>query len=340
MRPVALVSLLIAVAGCSDVSGEAATAPLEVAAVPTSVQSQKATFRPGNAPLAPGQRPVPAIDRVLIISIDGLRPDLLLRAYMPRVRGLCNAGSFTFWAETSPEAYTLPCHVSMLTGAPSLRHGVTWNNYIEESYPNVPTLFEVAKQAGYSTAMATGKMKFIVFTKPGTLDHYYLPPDEPISDREVAARAETLLRNHLPQVMFIHLPGVDTAGHEFGWGSTEQVAAIELADVAVGLILDVLADLGLSDATLVILTTDHGGAGKNHEMNDPRSQFIPWIASGSGLRQNYDLTLEKQCRIRVEDTFATACVFLGIDPGSDCQGNPVLEVLAAEKTGSLNISQP
>ena len=270
-----------------------------------------------------------AIDRVLIISIDGLRPDLLLRAFMPRVRGLCSGGSYTFWAETTPEAYTLPCHISMLTGVPSEKHGVTWNDYIEESYPNVPTLFEVAKQAGYSTAMATGKMKFVVLTKPGTLDHYFLPPDEPVSDRDVAAQAERLLRQHRPQVLFVHLPDTDAAGHKYGWGSSEQLAVIDLADEAVGLILAVVADLTLADSTLVIVTADHGGAGTDHEMNDPRSHFIPWIASGPGIRQNFDLTQLTRRRIGIEDTFATACAFLGIDPGDDCEGKPVLEILKA-----------
>src|SRR5262249_12426820 len=197
-----------------------------------------------------GERPVEVIDRVLIISIDGLRPDLLLRAHVPRARGLCSDGCYSFWAETTPEAYTLPCHVSMLTGVSAEKHGITWNNYIEESYSNVPTLFEVARQAGYSTAMATGKMKFIVLTKPGTMDHYFLPPDEPVSDRDVAAQAENLLREHRPQVMFVHLPGSDDAGHKYGWGSSEQIAAIELADEAVGLILAVVADLKLTDSTL------------------------------------------------------------------------------------------
>src|SRR5688572_9694012 len=156
---------------------------------------------------SPPQRPVEAIDRVLLISIDGLRPDLLLRAYMPRVRGLCAAGSYTFWAETAPEAYTLPCHLTMLTGASAEVHGVTWNEYIEESYSNVPTIFELAKRAGLSTAMASGKMKFIVLTKPGTMDHFYLPKDEPVSDMEVATQAVRLLREHRPQVMFVHLAG-------------------------------------------------------------------------------------------------------------------------------------
>jgi predicted AlkP superfamily pyrophosphatase or phosphodiesterase len=144
----------------------------------------------------------------------------------------------------------------------------------------------------------------------------------------VAAQAETLLRAHRPQVMFVHLPGTDDAGHRYGWGSSEQIAAIELADEAVGLLLAVLADLKLTDSTLLILTSDHGGAGKDHKMNDSRSHFIPWIASGPGVRTDFDLT-QLSRRIAIEDTFATACAVLGIDPGDECQGKPVLEILEA-----------
>jgi predicted AlkP superfamily pyrophosphatase or phosphodiesterase len=337
MRLLPLFAVLVIAVGCSGAqTGEAPALPAAVAVNSQTDSILSETLRP----TSPSQRLVDAIDRVLIISIDGLRPDLLLRAYMPRVRGLCATGSYTFWAETTPEAYTLPCHVSMLTGASCEKHGVSWNDYIEQSYPNVPTLFEVAKQAGYSTAMATGKMKFIVLTRPGTMDHYYLPSDEPVSDTEVAGRAERLLREHRPQVMFVHLGGVDTAGHEFGWGTKEQIAAIEQADEAVGRLLNVLSELSLTDSTLIILTADHGGAGKDHTMNDPRSHFIPWIISGPGIRHDFDLTLLADRVIHIEDTFATACAFLGLDPGRDCQGKPVLEVVAAEQSESSNVSQP
>jgi len=315
-------ALLIA-AGCSRRPGE----PVTAATASPARDVPKRAFRERRVTAA--ERPVEAIDRVLIVSIDGLRPDLLLRAFMPHVRGLCSAGSYTFWAETTVEAYTLPCHVSMLTGVLSAKHGVTWNDYSEESYPNVPTLFEMAGQAGYSTAMATGKMKFIVLTKPGTIDHYYLPADEPVADRDVAGQAEKLIREHRPQVLFVHLAETDQAGHKYGWGSSEQIAAIERADEAVGLILAVLADLKLADSTLVIVTADHGGSGKNHGENDPRSRFIPWIAKGPGVRQDFDLTQIGERRIGTEDTFATACAFLGIDPGEECQGRPVLEILDA-----------
>ena len=329
MRRFQLYCMLVLAIGCSPARSEPVPASIKTpAAVNEQLESQTATRRElrresGSAT----KRLSAAIDRVMIISIDGLRPDLLLRAKMPHVRELCATGSYTFWAETTPEAYTLPCHVSMLTGVSAEKHGVTWNEYIEQSYPNVPTLFEIAKQAGYSTAMAAGKMKFIVFTKPGVLDDYYFPAEEPISDEEVAIQAIGLLRKHRPQVMFVHLPGVDTVGHEFGWGSPEQIVAIEMADRAVGRLLNVLTDLNLNDSTLVILTADHGGAAKGHDMNDPRSRFIPWIASGPAVRRNFDLTLLGDRTIRIEDTFATACAFLGLDDGDEGRGKPVLEIL-------------
>ena len=323
---IAMLCIVSLIAGCSQSHTESAPASIEAVATAATAVSTPEIPRPPKLV----ERPIPAIDRVMIISIDGLRPDLLLRGEMPRVRGLCKSGSFSFWAETTPEAYTLPCHVSMLTGTPSEKHGVTWNEYIEQSYPNVPTLFEVAKQAGFSTAMVSGKMKFIVFLKPDTVDHFYLPPDEPVTDRDVAERAESILHQHRPQVMFVHLPGVDTVGHEFGWGSPEQMTAIAQADEAVGLVLDALTDLTLADSTLTILTADHGGAEKGHDTNDPRSHFIPWIASGPGLRQDYDLTLSNRKTIRTEDTFATACAFLGIQPGGDVAGATVLEILEGE----------
>ena len=336
LKVLLLSSTLFVAVCCSRSPGEPVAAPIASTAVARDAIGGPNAPTPELRPrrVEPGERPVEAIDRVVVISIDGLRPDLLLRAFMPRVRGLCNGGSYTFWAETTHEAYTLPCHVTMLTGALSERHGVTWNTYIEDSYPNVPTLFELAKQAGYSTAMASGKMKFIVLTRPGTIDHYFLPPDEPVSDHDVAVHAESLLREHRPQVLFIHLPGVDTAGHESGWGSIEQIAAIERADDAVGLVLDVLADLKLTGSTLIIVTSDHGGAGKGHASDDSRSRFIPWIAAGPGVRRDFDLTLRSQRRIGIEDTFATACAFLGIDPGDECEGKPVLEVLEADGRNS------
>src|SRR5262245_14863331 len=73
--------------------------------------------------------------RAVIVSIDGLRPDVLLRARAPTLRGLMGRGSFSMWATTTPAAVTLPSHVSMLTGVTPRRHGVEWNSDLPLSQP-------------------------------------------------------------------------------------------------------------------------------------------------------------------------------------------------------------
>jgi predicted AlkP superfamily pyrophosphatase or phosphodiesterase len=278
---------------------------------------------PGAAPVVVT---VPRAERVVIISIDGLRPDLLIRAEVPNLRGLLKVGSYTFWARTVAEGHTLPAHASMLTGVSPQKHGVTWNDHVEQAYPESPTLFEVAKQAGLTTALATGKTKFVVFDKPGTLDWKYLPRGEPILDAFVAQQAARMVREHKPQVLFVHLAGVDAVGHARGWGSPEQLAWLGEADKAVGVVLVAVKEAGLLDSTLVIVTADHGGAGVEHGPNDNRSAHVPWIAAGPGVRQNMDLTRYPDLAVNITDTFATACAALGVKPKVAVEGKPVGQI--------------
>src|SRR5690242_8821085 len=95
------------------------------------------------APTTKPQRPIPEAEHVLLISIDGCRPDVLLRAKTPNVHKLVESGSYTFWARTIPPAITLPAHASMLTGVTPEKHGITWNKQVEDAdiaRPKVPTI--------------------------------------------------------------------------------------------------------------------------------------------------------------------------------------------------------
>ena len=240
-------------------------------------------------PLA-APRPVPAIDRVLLVSIDGLRPDLLLRADAPTLKGLLREGSFTLWAQTTALSNTLPSHTSMLTGVIPSRHGIEWNSDLPLAtpvYPSRPTLFELARSAGYTTAMVAGKSKFGALARPGTLDWWYVPAQPRVGDAAVVDTALRLIERHRPQVLFVHLPEVDSVGHDSAWASPAQLAAIARADRGVGRLLALLRRLGLRESTLVLVTADHGGAGRSHLPDDPRSRHIPWIAAGPGVRRGW-----------------------------------------------------
>jgi type I phosphodiesterase/nucleotide pyrophosphatase len=284
--------------------------------------------------LCPGQttqpdRPVPAIRHVLIISVDGLRPDLALRADTPNIHALLNTSSFSFWARTTAESVTLPSHTSMLTGVVPIKHGIQWNSdlpLIHPVYPAFPTLFELAHKGGYTTAMAAGKAKFINLAKPGTLDWQYIPDVSKSDDSDVTAHALEMIRDHQPDVLFVHLPSVDNAGHAKGWSSPEQMEAIHRADACIGQILAALDEQKLRDSTFIVITSDHGGAGRSHGPDDARSRHIPWIVSGPGIRKGLDLTIYGSLNIDTEDTFSTCAYVLGIPVVIPVDGHVVQEI--------------
>ncbi|MCX6906922.1 MAG: ectonucleotide pyrophosphatase/phosphodiesterase [Verrucomicrobia bacterium] len=271
----------------------------------------------------------PSDKHVVVVSMDGMRPDVLLRAKIPNIRDLAQRGSFTFWAESTDLAITLPTHVSMLTGVTPAKHKVLWNDDrdVEPSMLAVPTLFDLAKKAGYSNAMVVGKRKLAIMAKPGMVDWLNSPEKKIKPDAvTVATAAAQILRQHRPSVMFVHFPDPDAVGHAVGWGSPAQVAIADKADQGVGIIVAALREARLSEKTLLIVTADHGGSGRSHGAKVPFSHYIPWIAVGPGVRENYDLTLEPKLAVHVEDVFATALNFLGVAVPLGVDGKPVLAI--------------
>lgn len=313
-----------------------ATRPAWLRPPPTQPSSAaRSATRPSphvRPPATPGKRPVEAIRRAMVVSIDGLRPDLLLLADCPNARRLMARGCYSMWAQTTPQSITLPSHVSMLAGASPNRHGILWNSDLPLEYPlyaNVPTLFEAAKRHGYTTAVVAGKDKFDAFDRPGVLDWRWVPNTGTVKTSAVVGPATDLIRRHRPEVMLVHLPSVDSVGHDKGWGTPEQLRAIEEADRALGRLMTTLEEVGVAGETLVVVSADHGGAGKGHGPDDPRSRHIPWIAAGPGLRRGYDLTAQPRLVVRTEDTFATACWALGIPPtATNLDGTPVKAIVA------------
>jgi len=282
----------------------------------------------------PMDHPVgPTPKRVLIVTVDGLRPDVALRAEMPNMRALMKSGCFTFYGLTIDPSLTLPAHVSMLTGQKPDKHGV-WTDLDRADeqvvYPSVPTLFEAAKKAGYTTAIATGKAKFEALNKPNSLDWSYIPKIY-AQDGQVAQQMTEMIKQHRPQVMLVHLAGVDAAGHGSGWGSDDQVQAASDADAALGVVLAALREQNLMQETVIVLSSDHGGSGWSHWYSDDRHSRIPWIISGPQVKKNLDLTRYRELTVNIYDTFPTVCYLLKIPLESGLDGKAVLQIIDREE---------
>ncbi len=280
-------------------------------------------------PSAPAGR-----NRVVIISIDGLRPDVALRADMPNLRQLMRHGSFSFWARTTELSNTLPSHTSMLTGIAPNRHEVYWNYdmpYGQTFRSPYPSVIDLARQAGYTTAMCIGKSKLRAIAREESVDYAYIP-DGYAQASQVAAEAGTIIRRHRPDLLFAHFPDVDATGHGASWGGEWQIKAAASADQGIGVILAALREAGVLGQTTVFVTSDHGGSGNSHGPDDVRSRHIPWVVSGPNTRAEHDLTQQRDLNVNIEDTFATACWLLDLPMPEDIDGKPI--------TGAFNDPPP
>lgn len=261
--------------------------------------------------------PAPLARRVLILSIDGLRPEAISLAPMPNLISLMQNGAYTLSAQTIFPSSTLPAHTSMLSGLCPSKHGVNWNDYLpEKGYANVTDIFDIAHAAGLQTVMFVGKEKLRQITEPSSTDIF-----EYINDRDLVI-AERLIANFPADfgLMFVHFPATDWMGHEYGWLSGEQLSVVYRADQALGSLLAELDARGLREQTLIIVTADHGGRGTSHGSSLPEDMTIPWVAAGAGIRST-----QLTSQVYTMDTAATAAYALGLSIPAEWDGVPVYE---------------
>jgi len=300
-------------------SAPAATSTLLPSSPPTPSPTRTPTVTPSST-VIPSPTPLPP--KVLIISIDGLRPDALLLAHTPNVKALAQRGAYTWQAQTIFPPVTLPAHASMLSGYSLEAHGITWNDHEPaRGVIAAPTLFSAAHAAGLRTVMIVGKEKFEHLNAPGSVDVYVFAR---AGDQDVADQAIAQIQSGF-DLLFAHFPNTDYFGHLNGWMSETQLKQLARTDEAVGRLLAALpAD------TTVIVTADHGGHGLVHGANIPEDMTIPWIIAGPNVLRDHELTSP----INVMDTAATAAYILGLTLPPDAEGKVVYEAFGES---ALNI---
>jgi phosphopentomutase len=166
--------------------------------------------------------------------------------------------------------------------------------------------------------MIVGKVKMEHLAIPSTIDSYAYVTG---GDAGIVEEAANRLFEAPPDLLFVHLPDVDTTGHIHGWLSSPQLDFVTRADEAVGSLIETLEALDRLDSTLVILTADHGGIGTSHGGNDPESMTIPWIINGPGIRTGYEIDEG----VMIYDTAVTVAWALGLPLPEQWDGRPIIE---------------
>ena len=262
---------------------------------------------------APGPRSA-APRRVLLVSIDGLSPRVLAGVRAPTLARLAEEGARTPSARTVLPSITMAAHTTMLTGLSPAQHGVSWNRYQPWSRVAAPTLFGRCREVGLRCGLFAGKRKFVHFAEgEAGVERYQWQPDA----AAVLDAAASWLESADPDFAMIHLAEVDLAGHERGWGSPAQQAAIEATDRLLGVFLP-RARAASGRPLVVLLTSDHGGHDTRHGTDQPADMEIPWLLWGDDIPPGHEISAP----VTALDTAPTLMSLLGLTPPSHWPGTP------------------
>lgn len=287
---------------------------------------------PSEAPLPQSEAAANSATRpahIILVSFDGARPDIVQQAQMPTLLAMAREGATTWNARSIVPPLTLPAHTSMLTGLAPEEHGVYWNYWMPAfGTLRAQTIFMLAKSNGLSTAVFSGKDKLAYLFPTGSVDIVSFPLTDPrdfsgtnvFSARNVAAQAVKYFAQRRPNLMFVHFPDADLAGHFYGWPSPEQFAALAECDAALALLRTGIERAGATNL-IYLLTADHGGDGTSHGVDRPADMTVPWIAWGVGVRRSQPLTNP----VTLPDTAATIAWKFGFTLPTNTIGKPVRE---------------
>ena len=273
-----------------------------VAALVAPVAAVSATARADGTGAGPD--PSPSVTQVVVISLDGLTPRALTRlgeAGTPVLHRMMQDGASTLNARSAYEmTVTLPNHTSMVTGRQISRatggHGVTWND--DRRVPltvqraargPVESVFTSVEATGRETALFATKTKFSLWRRswPSAVDRYEIRDD---ADRVLTSSVRRDIIDADRAFTFVHLGHTDVVGHTRGWMSPAYLQAVRAADGYVGRILDAIASAGETGETLVVLTADHGGRGRDHSDAAVYDDYrIPFLVVGPGVPAATDL---------------------------------------------------
>lgn len=215
--------------------------------------------------------------KVILISVDGMRPDGFLACQNPYIEEMMAKAYYTLDGKTVLPSVTLPCHMSLFHSTTPQRHGITTNTYIPMARP-INGLFEQLKNAGKVCAMYYGWEPLRDVARPGSLRfaEYIHAYTEESTDTLLTDRALERIRLSKPDFVFLYMVETDEkGGHDNGWMTGAYLNRIS---TAVDNIRRVMEECG-EDYT-VIVTADHGGHDRNHGSDLPEDTTIPMFYFG------------------------------------------------------------
>ena len=215
---------------------------------------------------------VPALayefETVLMVSIDALHPAALSEKTSPTLHNLMRSGRYTLEGRSVTPPLTLIAHTAMMTGLSPKESGKQDNDW-KLGMPQVAreTVLDVAKRRGFQTAYFYAKPK-LAYLISALLDEHALARDDGID------RSRTFFSNPGRSFVFLHISGLEDAGTESGWLSTEYLDELTYIDRTLA---PLFAQVSQRGPYLIIVTSDHAGHDRQHGTSHPDDFRLPLI---------------------------------------------------------------
>lgn len=265
----------------------------------------------------------------LVVSIDGVAPRFVSPMNMPTLCELARQGASCFDARTIVPSVTLPAHASLFRGVAADDHGIFSNDDCTVKC-NTPSFLAQARESGLQTAALFNWKRLDCLIEQDAVDERLVIDGgyNATEDDTTISHACSMLSARRQDLVFVYISQPDLAGHEFGWGSEEYLSALERSDQLLGKLCN---SLRLEDTVLV--TSDHGGLGNDHEASRPEDMQI-FVAMRSP-RITAKSRWESACILDLAPTIANAC---GFPPDPEWQGQSLIGTersLEVELLGAL-----
>jgi predicted AlkP superfamily pyrophosphatase or phosphodiesterase len=227
--------------------------------------------------------------KVLIIGIDGCRPDALDFSQAKHLKQLIKTGAYTDRTDTlgsrdtGADTCTGPGWSTALTGVFADKHGVkdnTFHKHRLKDHPTFLTRYRAARPKATTVALITWKPfdDFLFTKKDGS--QFLVDGDKKgfeEGDRQVTKAAKKVLAEQNPDVLFAYFGNVDITGHGYGFHpkSPKYTNSIETVDGHVGVVLAAMKarKTYAKEDWLVIVCTDHGGKGREHGFGEKEPEI-------------------------------------------------------------------
>lgn len=171
------------------------------------------------------------MEKVVMILVDGMRPDGMLQCGHPFVEELLKKSTYDLNTRTMYPCITLPCHMSLFHSVEPSRHGILSNTYVPQVRP-VDSIVDQLNKFDKKCAMFITWENLRDLSRP---DHLHtclcmnLHKMED-TDRKITDKAIAYIQEESPDFLFLYLGDTDEAGgHDNGWMSDIYLQVVNRA---------------------------------------------------------------------------------------------------------------